>query len=336
MTAAATAAAVRAGLSAVGFHPFMVDRSGESMKVGRVKPIDPAVFGVDRLEALLRPAIEEAITPILVSHARLAIPLILGLPEVRPGFRREDVALLASRIRKAGAFTVSPAPVTALAYGHASGLMALEEAAKVVQSGRVEFALAGGVDSFLEPDTLEWLDANQQLISPINRSAFPPGEGAGVLLLTTSSTARRRKLPVLGWHVASGTALEKNRIKTETICLGQGLTDALRKVIAALKLPEERINFAYGDLNGERYRNEEYLYALMRTQAALVKNQNFAAPAECLGDCGAASGPVFASLALESGKRGYALGPRALMWAGSEGGQRAAAILHLNLPELKP
>jgi 3-oxoacyl-[acyl-carrier-protein] synthase-1 len=314
----------------------MIDRAGDPMKVARARSMEPALAGVDRLEALIAAALNEASTPILISHAGGPIPLVLGLPEVRPGFAREDVAELTARLRRHGSFTVPPQPVTAMAYGHASGLMAIEEAAKLVQSGRVEFALAGGVDSYLTADTLEWLDQNGQLNSATNRSAFPPGEAAGVVLLTTTAAARRRKLPVLAWLIASGTALEKNRIKTPTICVGEGLTDALRSVIAALKLPEERIDFAYGDLNGERYRNEEYLYALIRTQAALRKNQNIATPADCLGDTGAASGPVFAGLAMESARRGYALGPRTLVWAGSEGGQRAAAIFFLNLPGTTP
>ena len=51
-------------------------------------------------------------------------------------------------------------------------------------------------------------------------------------------------------------------------------------------------------------------------------------PASCWGDVGA-SGPLFGALAIASGLRGYAKGPRAMLWTSSEGGQRGAAILHL-------
>jgi len=51
------------------------------------------------------------------------------------------------------------------------------------------------------------------------------------------------------------------------------------------------------DLNGERYRSTEYTYALLRTEELFVKTR-VGHPADCWGDVGAASGPLFASLAL--------------------------------------
>jgi 3-oxoacyl-[acyl-carrier-protein] synthase-1 len=50
-------------------------------------------------------------------------------------------------------------------------------------------------------------------------------------------------------------------------------------------------------------------------------------PADCWGDIGAASGPLFANLAVAAGLRGYAKGPRTLIWASSERGDRAAAVV---------
>src|SRR5436853_7542086 len=98
-----------------------------------------------------------------------------------------------------------------------------------------------------------------------------------------------------------------------------------------MKSPDERVNGQICDLNGQRYRNEEFTFTLTRTQPLLVKAHDFATPADCWGDVGAASGPLFAMLAIASGLRGYASGPRVLLWAGAEAGQRAAALLHLHL-----
>jgi 3-oxoacyl-[acyl-carrier-protein] synthase-1 len=50
-------------------------------------------------------------------------------------------------------------------------------------------------------------------------------------------------------------------------------------------------------------------------------------PADCWGDVGAASGPLFLSLAVEASQRGYSKGPYAVMFAGSESGYRAAALI---------
>lgn len=330
LTAPTTAAALRAAISAITDHPFMVDQLGDRMKVARVPVLDPLQWGVERFLALAGPALEEALTPILATHARQAVPLLLGLPEARPGWPQEASTQLADKLKQPGAFAVQPSPITAMPNGHAAGLIAIDEAARLVRSGRIEFAVAGGVDSYLIPETLEWLDDQEQLKSAQHRAGFPPGEGAGFLLLTATAVARRRGLPVLAWFAAGGNSVEKNRIKTETVCVGLGLTEAIRTVVGGLRLPEERIDYTYCDLNGERYRSEEWTYALLRTQEAMVKNQNFLTPADCWGDVGAASGPLFTALAVGSAQRSYATGPRILAWAGSESGARAAVLWHLN------
>jgi 3-oxoacyl-[acyl-carrier-protein] synthase-1 len=185
------------------------------------------------------------------------------------------------------------------------------------------------VDSYLEPETLEWLDAQRQLASARNRSGFPPGEGAGFCLVTGTAAARRHGMEILAWVVAVATAVEANRIKTDTVCVGKGLSEVIAQVSAGLKLPEEKLNTTYCDMNGERYRSEEFTFTVLRTQAAFVNSLDNVTPTDCWGDMGAASGPLFATLAIASGLRGYARGPRPLLWAGSEGGQRSAAILHL-------
>jgi 3-oxoacyl-[acyl-carrier-protein] synthase-1 len=123
--------------------------------------------------------------------------------------------------------------------------------------------------------------------------------------------------------------MEQNLIKTDDICIGKGLSEAVAQVSSALKLPEEKIDATYCDLNGESYRSEEFAFTALRTQAAFVDSLDNITPADCWGDMGAASGPLFAILAVASSQRGYAKGPRSLLWTGSEGGQRSATLLHL-------
>ena len=65
-----------------------------------------------------------------------------------------------------------------------------------------------------------------------------------------------------------------------------------------------------------------------QNDSMLFKNAAaFEAPADCWGDVGAASGPLYVSLVAAAEERGYAKGPLSLIWASSEGGRRAAAIL---------
>src|SRR6266567_2829976 len=124
------------------------------------------------------------------------------------------------------------------------------------------------------------------------------------------------------------TASEKNLIKTESVCLGKGLTEAFQKVLAELPSATDQIDHSICDMNGEPYRADEYGFAVSRLAKRFVNASDFVAPADCWGDVGAASGPLFVSLLVAAGQRGYARATHNLVWTSSESGERCAAILH--------
>jgi len=333
LTAPAAAAAVRASISGIGDHPYMLDKAGEKMSVAMDPELSPELNGFDRLLVLAKSALEEARVPLsLINNQNLSsIPIIVGLPHLRPGLEQNFETQFADRLSHQNHDSSTPRfyPVQPIIGGHSAGLMALEEGWRKIQAGQTEFCLVGGVDSYMHPDTLEWLDQEEQLMSAKNRSGFPPGEGAGFCLLASSKRAKKLQCEILGWVVGVATAHEQNRIKTETICIGEGLSAAFSAITSRLKLPEEKINTIYCDMNGERYRTEEFVFTALREQAAFVDVHDTTHPADCWGDIGAASGPLFTCLAVASSQRGYAKGPRPFMWTSSEGGQRSTALLHL-------
>ncbi len=332
LTAASSAAAVRAAISAIGEHPYYIDKVGEKMCVARDAKFAPELGGVGRFYELAKPAMLEALVPLIQSNAyntQMSMPLFLGLPELRPGLPSQLDQELAYRLDRVIDTSKLHLTTTTFSYGHCAGLIAMEEASRQIRQGQIEFCLIGGVDSYLEAETLEWLDDEGQLMSGVNRSGFPPGESSGFCLLTSKEAARRNRLAILADVVGAVTTFEENRIKTKTICIGEGLSSAFSAITSRLKLPEEKINEIYCDMNGERYRTEEFVFTALRQQAAFVDIHDTTHPADCWGDVGAASGSLFACLAVASGQRGYAKGARSLMWASSEGGQRSAALLHL-------
>jgi len=85
-------------------------------------------------------------------------------------------------------------------------------------------------------------------------------------------------------------------------------------------------------MNGEPYRADEFGFACVRTGEAFVSASDFNAPADCWGDVSAASGPLGLMLAVIAARKGYAKGRYGFVWASSEGGERAAALVDCGPP----
>ena len=327
LTASASAAAIRGALSVISQHPFFVDKAGEPMMMASDAILPADLDGSDRYVELARAALKQVLHPLVEHDVSVAvIPTIVGLPEQRPG-RSEDLErILGSDLTATSRELGFELQLQTISYGNSAGLMALDAAVRRIRSGEIEICLVGGVDSYIQGETLEWLDDNKQLMSGVNRSGFPPGEAAGFCLVASTSFVRKVSLEPLAGVVSVVTTLEKNRIKTDTICLGEGLTAAIRAACAPLDPAAGRVEQTWCDMNGERYRSTEYAYALMRNETLFEKTR-VGHPADCWGDVGAASGPLFACLAATAWSRGYANGSRALLWTSSECGYRAAAVL---------
>jgi 3-oxoacyl-[acyl-carrier-protein] synthase I len=322
------AASARAGLCGFREHPYMVDTAGEPMCIARAPWLDVDMQGVQRFEQLLFPAIDEALqpTPLLPR-----IALTLGLPAPRPGLVGDLAAQLKRKIGER--YEGRLAPVLTFEAGHAAGLLALDAALKGLAAGSVRACVVAGVDSYISPETLEWIEACDQLHcgGPRNNAwGFIPGEAAGALLVQPAAAVRNDGGTLLAGVISVGVGQETKLIKTEAVCIGEGLTQAFRSALSMLK-PGERIDDVYCDMNGEAYRADEYGFTCLRTKERFREATDFVAPADCWGDVGAASGPLHAQLAVAARRKGYAAGALAMVWASSEGGERAAALLRAPL-----
>ncbi|GAA3011110.1 type I polyketide synthase [Actinokineospora diospyrosa] len=97
-----------------------------------------------------------------------------------------------------------------------SSLLAVIHAARAVAAGELRFALAGGVDLSIDPLELVGfarvgvLGVDEMRVYDADPTGFLPGEGCGVLLLTTVDEARRRGMPVraelVGWGISADGA----------------------------------------------------------------------------------------------------------------------------------
>lgn len=327
--ARSSAAAVRAGVNAMTNHPYMVDTAGEPMRVAMARWLDVDCHGVDRLDQLLRPAIEQVLAPIRALSTPRRVALALALPAPRPGLRDDAGDLLCDRMLEAwpGQFVgVATFPI-----GHAAGHAALRSAHGRIAAGTYDACVVAGVDSYLSPETLEWLEANDQLhgAGPQNNAyGFIPGEGAGAVLVVGDDLLEATHGEPLATVLGVGLAHEEHRIKTDTVCIGAGLTAAFREGLGGL--PDGvQVTDVICDLNGEPYRADEFGFACLRTKEAFVSASDFVAPADVWGDVAAASMPLHLMLAAVAAEKAYANGPFAFLWASSESGERGTTLLHV-------
>jgi 3-oxoacyl-[acyl-carrier-protein] synthase-1 len=325
-----SAAAVRGGIKGFTDHPYMIDSAGQRMRVAMAPWLDVDCEGVDRFETLLLPALTEALEPIEDwMHPELRVALALGLPLPRPGLPRTLEQDLRDRITRAfpGRFMA----IATFSAGHAAGFLAMRAARDKIGAGAFDACVVAGVESYMSRDTLEWLEANEQLHAAgqsRNAWGFVPGESAGAVLLVSGDTASRPRIDPFGSVLSVGIAFEPNRIKTETVCIGEGLTAAFREGLAGLP-PGSQVSDVFCDMNGEPYRADEFAFAYLRTKEAFVSASDFVTPAQTWGDVSAASVPLHVMLSAIAAEKAYANGQYALVWASSESGERGASLLRL-------
>jgi 3-oxoacyl-[acyl-carrier-protein] synthase-1 len=321
LTAAASAAAVRAGIARFAEHPSITDRISQAAIVARPPAEPPEAAAEERLARLALDALSDALGAIPNPRDFGPLPIIVALPEPRPGVdaRLADAvaAHIAGRVGSNG--TVSAVP-----QGHAAGGVALQQAAR--RLGAAGWAAIVGVDSYISAETIAWLDGNRQLHATYNAWGFIPGEAAGACVISTLASARARGSRPLALIEGIGIEQEDVPIKTDGVCLGWGLTRAARSALAGLA-PEEAVDRIYCDQNGETYRADELGFMLARLAGRFRDPAGFVAPADCWGDVGAATVPLLVALAAAAAERGYAAGPVSLVLAGSESGRRTSVLL---------
>jgi 3-oxoacyl-[acyl-carrier-protein] synthase-1 len=326
LTAESSAAAVRAGISRSREHPF-IDARGEPVVVAADARIDGASEGRERLRPLLESVLDEVGGKLAAGGPhRGRCRVWLALPESRPGFSDRDAAFLVDAARARVSPTGSAVEVEIAGRGHAGAIRAIERTMEEHSRNDDLLSLVAGVDSYVHPDTFAWLERNRQFAQPGVRSGFIPGEGAGCLVLASAGLRSRLRLPRLAVVRGARTARETQLRGSENGSSGVGMSDAVAGAVAGLELPRDAVDALYADINGERYRSEEWGFVALRTPS-VWRSLEYEAPADCWGDVGAAFGTLAGVLAVQSFSRGYARGPRAMVLAGSESGLRGAMLL---------
>ncbi|MEZ4447372.1 MAG: hypothetical protein R3B72_50315 [Polyangiaceae bacterium] len=307
----------------------MVDKNGEPMATCRLASIADNIMGLVRFVALGGPALTQAAYPWLQacrSRGREAAPLpvVIALPSKhRPGVDPSlDRRLLPGL--EARANVPLDHPRSKLVFGgRGAGASAFEHALDLLQHH--EAVLVGGIDSYFDPDVLEWLDDELRLHSTTTENGFIPGEGAAFLLLCRRS--RSLGLAPLGQILDVASAHEPHPYGSEEPCLGAGMTQAIRRALETIGRDTRRIGWILSDVVNERHRVEELGFALARNHEAFLQEVVHDQPLLKTGDLGASSAAMLAVMAMVRFETASAPSPWALVGVHSDGPERGALVV---------
>lgn len=323
---ASSCAAQRAGIAGFTAHPFVTDARGEAVRVAPAPWLRWGLGCERRLASLLVDSIEEALHAFAPRLGELRVGLTLALPAPRPGLSTDIVG----EVRKALQARLPPSIelLGVCALGHAGGCTAFAGAAQALRERRVELCVCAGADSWLEPETLGWLEAEGRLHSAgelNNAWGRVPGEAGAAIVLCQTATLTRWGASSLARLVAVGVGHEP-QIDDSDVCTGGGLTSAFEDALAPFPA-DRQVDDLYGDMNGERYRAAEFAFTALRFGERLRSASDYVAAADTWGDVGAASVPLNTACAVMAGLKSYSAGPWALVWASSDGHDRGAALI---------
>ncbi len=316
-----------------GFSPSpLADANGEPVTFGMLPTIDPSIVGLERAALITRSALLEACIPIREIADQLRIGALVALDEglalketwgaLNPA--AELIKAIQDQVREIAPNT----RVTPVARGAAGPAFALPDALAALDSGGLDALLFGGVHTDYDPTRIRILEDQGRLFTPDNLDAVIPGEGAAFVLLMRPDVARRAGLEVHARLLSIGGGFEKaNPDNDESSFEAKGLTAAIR--IAGKPLAEAATPAAWmlTDLTFEMWRIQEWQAMVMRTRELWTEPYVVENPAQRIGHLGAAALPLLIGIAAEGFRRGFAPSDRAIAFAGSDAGERAAVAI---------
>lgn len=320
LNAPASCAAIRAALDNFQETRFM-DRGGEWI-LGCTVPLEQPWRGRTRLVKMLAMALAEC----LGSGPGLEpakTPLMLCLAETKRPGRLEgiDNELFLETERELGVRFHDKSRI--IAQGRVSAAVALHHARQLMAGGDIEKIIVAGVDSLLTGPTLAAYEEHERLLTSQNSNGFIPGEAAAAILVEAARPTSQPQLICTG----IGFGIEKATIDSEEPLRADGLVQAFRSALADAGTDMGQMDFRITDLSGEQYGFKEASLALSRTLRKRKEEFDIWHPADCIGEVGAAIGPVLLAVADASARKGHTPGNNILCHLGSDEGKRVAMVL---------
>lgn len=318
LDAPSSCAALRARLDGFKETPY-ADGEGEWL-LGAPVSMPRKWIGQKRMIHMAAAAINEICTAMPKERERT--PMLLCLPEPsRPGSPVKDGSLFLRSVCATLEMDIDPRS-RIIAHGRPSGLVALEQARRLLDDGGTSAVIVAGVDSYLTPEAIGFYLASRRLLATNNPNGFIPGEAAAAFLCTRAGHGFKLKLHGLG--LARENAFIYN--EADVPLRGDGMTTAYRYALGEAGIEMNQLGFRISDLIGEQYWFKQTALASLRLVRGAHGFQDLWSLGESLGNIGAAAVPAMVGMALTAARKGYAAGNPVLIEASNDAGACGAAI----------
>jgi len=196
---------------------------------------------------------------------------------------------------------------TAVHTACASGGQALGTALKVMRRGNVDFMLAGGYDSMLNPIGLSAFCLLGALstdnVTPerasrpfdVTRNGFVLAEGAGFLVLEDWNAAQKRGAHIYAELAGDGNSLSSYRI-TDSHPSGDGPIQSMRQALADAELTPEDVDYVNAHGTSTLMNDRSECAALRAVMGKHIEQVAVSSTKSCMGHLIAAAGAVEAAV----------------------------------------
>ncbi len=313
-TADAASCALRAGMDHFQESDFVADGS-ERLRVARLP--SATLWGGERLALWVRQAVADCLGGVKAFETADTALCLLTLERERPhGDDRTQFATAQAAQRVLGhTFSADSRVFTAGRAGLGHALLRIRH---LIDQGHVRRVLLVGVDSYLNAATINHYLAQERLLTTMNRDGFLPGEAAAAVLLEAAA-------PDAPGFVIRGVGRDRadGRPDGSTPSRGRALTRAMRAALAAAQLKPDDLDFRLSDQNGESFFAREAANALTRLGVAPPTLTT----ADCVGEVGAATGPLMLAWLQRLMPRKDGPGARGLIHLANDDGERSAIVV---------
>jgi 3-oxoacyl-[acyl-carrier-protein] synthase-1 len=306
----------------------MVDRFGEPVGICRLGAIADNQTGLDRLVELgYAPLIQASYAWNRMAQARSQqidpLPVIVAVPPAsRPGADPRLGRQLLPALESRSGVLIDHDYSSVVAEDRGGGITAFARALQLLE--RRPAVLVGGIDSYFDPDTVDWLDREYRLHGLQTENGIIPGEAAAFVLLAQRSHASA--LTRFGQVLSADVQLEPRPYGSDEPCHGLAMTLALRNAAGPVGAKARRVGWALTDVANERHRVDEWELAAARAFEVFADDYSHDQPLLNTGEVGAASAPLLVVMACVRWQIGCAVSDCAMIAAHSDGAERGALL----------